>query len=778
VSPNQHSKNIHQVLCRALEHHNGGDLSEAKSLYQQILLVDSHQPDALHFIGVIAHQCGENTIAVDQINKALIIKPNYVEAYCNLGVSLAALGKHDEAVASYHKALTINPDYVEAYCNLGVALDALGKHDEAIASYQRALIINPGYAEAHCSLGVALYALGKYDNAVASYQKALTINPDYAEACCNYSAALVALGKYDEAVASCLKAITINSNYVEAHCNLGVALAALGRHDDAAASYQNALTINPDCAEAHSNLGGALFALGNYDEAVNKYNTALVITPNCPELYSKLGVVLNAVGKHDDAVANYQKALSLKPDCAKNYCNLGNALGALEKFDDAVASYQKALIINPINVEAHCNLGNALGALGQIDEAIASYQKALTIKPDCAEVYSNLCEIYEKHHMIIELEKAVQLAQQILPKDDPHLLYRMAQLASREKRFEDALKFLEYVNPSSLSIKIKRSHSELLGKTYDKLGLFTKAFNQFEITNKITRKSPEIKLCSSERYFEQILQLIENWSKFDKIKRPKMQVSVNQHSLVFLVGFPRSGTTLLDTILRSHPETCVIEEKPTVEAMNKYLSGPATPDLLTGLNYSDIDDLKRIYFEELYSHIAPNSQYKIIIDKHPLNLINIGIIHRVFPNSKFIFALRHPYDCVLSCFMQNFKLNSAMINFLTLQQSAKLYNAVMKLWSCYNRALNLDVGILKYEDLVEDLQGTVEPLLINLGLEWNDSLLNYQETAMLRGKISTASYNQVTQSLYRHASGRWKNYKTRLDGIIPILEPWVKAFEY
>jgi hypothetical protein len=304
------------------------------------------------------------------------------------------------------------------------------------------------------------------------------------------------------------------------------------------------------------------------------------------------------------------------------------------------------------------------------------------------------------------------------------------------------------------------------------------AFAQFEIMNEISKQSLEANQYSSQRYFNQILQLSENWSNRTKIKWSVIQSSIEQPTLAFLVGFPRSGTTLLDTMLQSHPDVCVVEEKPMVLAMNKHLGSLATADRLTSLSERQIGDLRRVYFEELYSHITPHNLHRIIIDKHPLNLVNIAIIHRVFPNSKFILALRNPCDCVLSCFMQNFNLNEAMVNFLTLQRSATLYNAVMNLWDYYNNALDLEVEVLKYEELVENLKDTVEPLLNFLNLKWDDNVLNFQQTALSRGKINTASYNQVTQSIYVQASGRWQNYKDQLKGVIPILEPWVNKFNY
>jgi hypothetical protein len=177
-------------------------------------------------------------------------------------------------------------------------------------------------------------------------------------------------------------------------------------------------------------------------------------------------------------------------------------------------------------------------------------------------------------------------------------------------------------------------------------------------------------------------------------------------------------------------------------------------------------------------HLDRDDEGKLIVDKYPLNIAHVGFIHRVFPDAKFILALRHPCDCVLSCFMQTFKLNEAMMNFLSLERSAELYAAIMELWSAYRAKLNLNVHVLKYEDLVQDLEGTCKPLISFLGLEWDDNLHNYQKTAAERGSINTPSYDQVVQPLYKQASGRWTSYRKQMEPVLPMLQPWIKAFGY
>jgi hypothetical protein len=155
-----------------------------------------------------------------------------------------------------------------------------------------------------------------------------------------------------------------------------------------------------------------------------------------------------------------------------------------------------------------------------------------------------------------------------------------------------------------------------------------------------------------------------------------------------------------------------------------------------------------------------------------------GVIHRLFPDAKFILSLRHPCDCVLSCYMQPFRLNYAMINFLTLQRSAELYHAAMSLWTAYTRVLDLSAYQIRYEDLIEDVPGTCAPLMQFMGLDWREDQANAQQTALTRGRIATPSYNQVTKPIYKDARGRWGNYRAQMDPVLPLLTPWAERYGY
>ena len=248
---------------------------------------------------------------------------------------------------------------------------------------------------------------------------------------------------------------------------------------------------------------------------------------------------------------------------------------------------------------------------------------------------------------------------------------------------------------------------------------------------------------------------------------------------VFVIGFPRSGTTLLDTLLRGHPAIRVAEESNAVSAMVNRLSGQSDERLetLADLRDRDTDNIRKTYFDALARHAKPDNGV-LPIDRFALNTVYAGEIHRIFPDARFILMLRHPADCVLSCFMQTFYETPANACFFTLEDSAHLYDRVFGLWRQYTGLLPLNVLQVKYEDLVTDAETTCRRILDFLDMPWHPGILEHERTARERPLIGTASYNQVTRPLYTEAQGHWRRYRAEMKPVLPALEPWISYFGY
>lgn len=281
------------TLQQALALHQAGRLSEAETLYRQMLLSEPNHPVVLHYLGLLVHQTGRSERGVELISKALRGRPDYVDAHFNLGKVFKAQGKPDQAASCFRRALALKPDYAEAHFNLGIALFEQNRPDEAAACYRRALTLKPDYSEAHNNLGVTLHDQGKLDEAAASYRRALSLKPDFVQVRYNLGITLRDLGELEEAAASFRQVLNVKPEYAEAHYNLGVILNDQGKTDEATACYRRALALQPDLAEAHNNLGSILKDQGQLDEAVAGFRRALTLKPDYTEAHSNLLMCLN-----------------------------------------------------------------------------------------------------------------------------------------------------------------------------------------------------------------------------------------------------------------------------------------------------------------------------------------------------------------------------------------------------------------------------------------------------------------------------------------------------
>jgi len=248
---------------------------------------------------------------------------------------------------------------------------------------------------------------------------------------------------------------------------------------------------------------------------------------------------------------------------------------------------------------------------------------------------------------------------------------------------------------------------------------------------------------------------------------------------VFLVGFPRSGTTLLGQVLDSHSGLVLIEERPMLDRVITHVRNDlgGYPEGIPALDGAAVADLRQRYFDAVDGECQRLSHQRVV-DKFPLHLVHAGLVRAIFPKSQFILALRHPCDVVLSCFMQNFRPNPAMANFFSIERGALTYDRIMSLWSLYEQHLRPVTHPIRYENVVTDFDHEIGELLGFLNLEWEDGVRYFAERARSRGKIDTPSYAQVTEDLYTRARYRWRRYEEQMKPVLGDLMPWIKHFDY
>ena len=478
----------------------------------------------------------------------------------------------------------------------------------------------------------------------------------------------------------------------------------------------------------------------------------------------------------DKANELYTKVLKAFPNDLATLNNIGNIYKEQKKYKLAADFYNKALRVNSEDVTTNFNLGLLFHLLDRFKEAVELYNKIIKINPSHIRSYTNLMEIYDKTNNEKELENIILSYESFLKKNSEISLYK-SRLYLRRKKYREVIEVLEKINFQDDQTHLEQLRVFTLGKAYDYLKIPDSAFKNFSQSNQIDFKLKNKKI-NKNLYLKEIEKRQEYFQNYKPVN--KRNLSEETEGPFFIVGFPRSGTTLLDTILRSHSSIEVIEEKPLVEKLVKNLGSLSQNNLnnLEKIGEEQINQIRDIYLKDLQINASKKDDEKIIIDKLPLNFIYIGEILKVFPNSKFIFSLRHPCDCVLSCFMQNFKMNNAMANFLNIEDSAKLYDSSMKLWETYLSNFNLNYIEVKYEDLVDNFNKTILSILKFLKLPWEDSVLRFNKTAKDRFQIKTPSYDQVIQPIYKSATNRWKLYEKQLSKVYPTLEPWIKKFNY
>lgn len=460
------------------------------------------------------------------------------------------------------------------------------------------------------------------------------------------------------------------------------------------------------------------------------------------------------LGRFDEAVALGGD------DAAGMLLNLGRAFNLAGRSREALAPLAAAARAAPGDPEMLVALGLTQANLGGFAQAERAYRLALDAVPGFAPAVLNLGIVLEQSNRIDELTGFVG-------EDGP--AYLRALIARHAGRFAEALALAETVG-DDVDASLR---AQLIGQLAERLGQADTAFAAFEAMNRAVAADPASRTVNAAEYRERIEARTARLTPARVSGWSRVAIDRARPAPVFLVGFPRSGTTLLDTILMGHPHVTVLEEEPVLQRVQEALGDSARLGELTS---EEANALRTVYFEALDER--GDTAGRLVIDKLPLNIVRAELIHRIFPDARFVLALRDPRDAVLSCFMQNFKINAAMANFLDLGDAARLYATAFRHWQRCAELLPLNVHAIRYEDLLDDPEAVLRPLVRFLGLDWDAQLLAHTDTAARRGLIRTPSYGQVTQPLYRRAAGRWTRYAEQMAPVLPMLDPWARRWGY
>ncbi|QTA91412.1 tetratricopeptide repeat protein [Desulfonema magnum] len=628
-------------------------------------------------------------------------------------------GRLQEAEEIYKKILETDPDHSGSLHFLGVLSHQTGQNDRAAELIRRAVRIYPDEPYYHFNLGCVFQAQGKFNDAVSCFQNAVRLKPDY----------------------------------FEAYTNMGSAFEKQGKLDNSLSCYRKALEMKPDLVEAYNNMGSVFQAQGKFNDAISCFRRSLKIRPDNPDTHNNMGNVFGVMSNTNKAVSCFQRAVQLKPDYFEAYNNMGKAFQNQGNLDHARSCFQKSLELKKDHAETHCYLGNVLSAQNLLDDAMKYYRKALDITPNFSNAVAGQAGVFMKKG---EFDRAHQCLLPLIRSGsrDVVLIIAYAQLAGRFNHRSEAVDLLEEILAHGrIGFGEKCQIHFNLGKLYDDLGEYDAAFRHYRQGNEL--KQWPFDSGQHEAYITRMISL------YDPKQKTLLPKAGNDSEMpVFILGMPRSGTTLTEQILASHPQVFGAGELTDIGSIahRVHLSPNSEmphPEHLRSISGDVLDGFANHYLEKL-KKLSDNSLR--VTNKMPQNFLYIGLISQLFPKAKIIHCVRDPRDVGLSVYFQNF-LGSHDYAF-DLKNIAAYYNQYKRMMRHWRDVFGVHMLEVRYEELVLSQEAMTREMVAYLGLDWDERCMDFHKSER---SVITASYQQVREPVYTRSVGRWKNYEKYLE---------------
>ncbi len=588
------------------------------------------------------------------------------------------------------------------------------KFEAAENLYKEILKIKPNHFQSNFFLGTLFAQTQKFNIAKKLFEKTIKINPDYMDAHNNLGNVLKELGEYQKAKSSYEQAIQINPNYLEAHSNLGTVLKELGEYQKAKSSYEQAIQINPNYLEAHSNLGTVLKELGEYQKAKSSYEQAIQINPNYAGAHYNLGNLLQQLGKYKEAISSFEKVIQIQPGFAMAYNNLGDVLQKLGKYKEAINSFEKAIQIQPGFAMAYNNLGILFQELGENQKAINFYQMAVKYEPENLTHLYNLSELDEKF-LHSNLKKNIY---EIIEKND------------------STKKNITYGN-------FLLSRYELKAKKYK---------NEFDHLLKGHKYYFEWGRKKFEKNIEYLLNVLPKRKSLINLNKHNKNIKMNNDMIkpIFIIGVPRSGSTLIEKIIASGSQHITIgEETGIISTVVKNLINHKKSLNLDIENFQTkiVETYKR-------SGLVQEKSNYMFTDKSLENFFYIDIIKEIFPQAKIINCRRN----VLSSIMSTLKNNLIFLSWThNLEHIFKYYDIYHQIIKNFKKTFPNFIYDLQYEAFVSDPENEAKKLMKFCGLPWDVKCLEFYKRKDLISK--TQSNVQIRKAIYKDSINKYLPYK-------------------
>ena len=585
----------------------------------------------------------------------------------------------------------------------------------------------PSHPFAWKMLGAVLKALGRSEEALQPTLQSVVLAPFDAEAQSNLGAVLKDVGRYEEALDSLREAVRLAPDSAVAHYNLAGTLQVLEKLGEAVECYQRAIDLKPDYAEAHFFLGRILQDQGALEQADRSYKYAVETRPTYAEAHYNRGIVLEDLGRPEEAVVAFEAAIRAKPLYVEAFNNLGSTLHSLGRLSEAEHWFDTAVTTDPNSAEAWANLGLLRVELGSLDQARAHYERALSIRPSSAEL----------HRQLSTLKK--------FESDDAQ---------------HDALKAL--YQDQSISMQERCHVNFAMAKAAEDLGHYQQAFQHYREGNELRGRILNYKFDNDAQFFAQIKHAYSAMSDIEF----SMTNGRKSPTPIFVLGMPRSGTSLVEQIIAAHSNVAGGGELPFVRALGI--------DIAAGYSEAIYADMIRFREHYLAALSDKSCGETFITDKMPDNFFFIGLICRALPEAKIVHVKRDPYAVCWANFKQYFQQEGLGYSY-SLEDTVEYYKQYAQLMSFWRRTLDDRIYDVDYELLTADPETEIRKLILAIGIDWQDACLSPE---LNDRRVTTASATQVRQKIYQGSSSHWRQYKPYLDGafdkLVGTIEPSVE----
>ena len=609
------------------------------------------------------------------------------------------------------------PQTIAEQIEAGLKHHQSGRLQDAELIYRSILRNEPQNADALHLLGVVALQSGNSEAAAGLIENAIAVKPREPEFYNMCGEAYRAGRRFDVAVERYQQAIQLRPEFAGAHNNLGNAYKEMNRAEDAIASYQRAIKIDPDFPLSHNNLGLCIDGIGRPAEALTHFQEALRLLPDYAEAHANVGNALLKLGRSVEALESFERAIAIAPQLAAAHLGLGVALDSEGRPEEAAACYEKALEINPNFAAAHNNLGNALDQVGSRDAAIENFEKAVVLQPAYAEAHRNLTRIAPEAADAAAIERILSMGS-LSDVDATHCHFALGNIHHHRKDFDQA--FTHYSAGNGLRRRASGYDATIFTNYVDRL---------------------------MDVYSESYCQTLQDGG-------------VDSHLPVFVLGMPRSGTTLVEQIIASHPDAHGAGELKTVADFERTIATRHEqlgmyPELMPRCDRQTITELASAYVD-IQHRRAPNA--KRVTDKMPDNFMRIGLIKTLLPNAHIIHCERNPLDTCVSNLLHYFAAgNEFAFDQIDLGRFYQDYERLMAHWKGVFPNSMFDV---RYEDLVSDQEAVSRKFIDYIELPWDDRCLDFHKHERA---VHTFSSQQVRQRIYTSAVSRWKHYEKHLE---------------